>query len=82
MYSPENTTDMPFIVLTSFFLLWHYNNNSYTISILPFGIGAMLSGLFYLILIIVVITGIKIVSSGFGEWVMDKKPNKKRYKEE
>ena len=32
MYSPENTTDMPFIALTSFFLPEHYNNNSYTIS--------------------------------------------------
>ena len=112
MYKPEKTTDIPFIVLTSFSLLLRYTIGGYglnftlnftfilylisyislpfyfiipffyniieliifeisvlqyPVSILPFGIGSMLSELFYLILIIVVITGIKIVSSGFGE---------------
>lgn len=37
----------------------------YPISLLPFGFGAMISGVFYLVIIIVVITGINIVSSGF-----------------
>ena len=64
---------LPFYFVIQFFynitelIIYEISVLQYPISILPFGIGAMLSGLFYLILIIVIITGIKIVSSGFGE---------------
>ena len=64
---------LPFYFIIQFFyniielIIFEISVLQYPVSILPFGIGSMLSGLFYLILIIVVITGIKIVSSGFGE---------------
>ena len=64
---------LPFYVIINFFaniiflITYEIAVIQYPITILPFGIGAMLSGLFYLILILVVITGIKIVSSGLGD---------------
>lgn len=64
---------LPFYFIIQFFtniiLLISYEIAimQYPISILPYGIGNFISGTFYIIIIIVIITGIKIVQSGFGD---------------
>ena len=64
---------LPFYFIIQFFtniiLLISYEITimQYPISILPYGIGNFISGTFYIIIIIVIITGIKIVQSGFGD---------------
>ena len=42
----------------------------YPISILPFGFGTMLTGMFYIILILTIITGVNIMSSGVKNWIL------------
>ncbi len=64
---------LPFYFIIQFFtniiLLISYEISAiqYPISILPYGIGQFIMGTFYIIIIIVIITGIKIVQSGFGD---------------
>ena len=64
---------LPFYFIIQFFtniiLLISYEIAimQYPISILPYGIGNFISGTFYIIIIIVIITGIKIVQSGLGD---------------
>lgn len=40
---------------------------NYPFSILPYGFGSLISGIFYLIIVITIVTGIKILSSGLGD---------------
>ena len=64
---------LPFYFIIQFFtniiLLISYEISAiqYPISILPYGIGKFIMGTFYIIIIIVIITGIKILQSGFGD---------------
>ena len=64
---------LPFYFIIEFFtniiLLISYEIDviQYPVSILPYGIGNFISGIFYIVIIIIIITGIKIVQSGIGD---------------
>ena len=64
---------LPFYFVISFFeniillIVYEITIMQYPISILPYGIGDFISGLFYMVIIILIITGIKIVQSGIGD---------------
>ena len=64
---------LPFYFIIEFFnniiLLISYEIQviQYPIQILPYGIGNLISGIFYIMIIILIITGIKIVQSGFSD---------------
>ena len=64
---------LPFYFIIEFFnniiLLISYEIQviQYPIQILPYGLGNLISGIFYIMIIILIITGIKIVQSGFSD---------------
>ena len=64
---------LPFYFIIEFFtniiLLISYEITviQYPISLLPYGIGNFISGIFYIVIIISVITGIKVIQSGIGD---------------
>jgi len=62
---------LPYFIIQFFLniallIIYEITAIQYPISLLPLGIGNFLSNLFYIIIIIVIITGIKIVSSGLN----------------